>query len=47
MSDTSAYYLLAFTPARGEPYEYHQIEVQVSKPGYTVRTRTGYYSSGN
>jgi VWFA-related protein len=42
--DSEAYYELSFDPVRGEPDEYHQIDVKVSKPGLIVRTRTGYYS---
>lgn len=44
MADTSAYYEFSFNPARGEPDEYHEIKVKVSRPGLTARTRTGYYS---
>jgi VWFA-related protein len=44
MADTQAYYELSFDPAPGEPNEYHQIEVKVSRPGLITRTRTGYYS---
>ncbi len=44
VGDASAYYELSFNPAPGEPNEYHQIEVKVSRPGLKARTRTGYYS---
>jgi VWFA-related protein len=44
MSDTNAYYELSFDPSRGEPNEYHQIDVKVAKPGLVARTRNGYYS---
>jgi VWFA-related protein len=44
MSDTGAYYELSFDAAPGEPDEYHQIQVEIAKPGLVARTRTGYYS---
>jgi VWFA-related protein len=44
VADTSAYYEFSFDPAEGEPDEYHKIEVKISRPGLTARTRTGYYS---
>jgi len=44
VGDADAYYELSFDPVRGEPDEYHQIEVTVAKPGLVARTRTGYYS---
>jgi VWFA-related protein len=43
--DGSAYYELTFNPTPAEhPDEYHQIEVKVSQPGLTARTRQGYYN---
>jgi hypothetical protein len=43
--DGSAYYELIFDPTPAEhPNEYHQIELQVSQPGLTLRTRQGYYN---
>ena len=43
--DGSAYYELTFDPTPADhPNEYHQIELQVSQPGLTIRTRQGYYN---
>ena len=44
VADTESYYELSFDPTPGEHDEYHQLEVQVAKPGLVVRTRQGYYS---
>jgi VWFA-related protein len=45
MADTEAYYELSFTPAPADHRdEYHNLLVQVAKPGSTARTRTGYYA---
>jgi VWFA-related protein len=45
LADTQAYYEISFaTPSDQRPDEYHQLEVQVAKPGLTARTRQGYYS---
>ncbi len=45
IADTESYYELTFDPARGrQPNEYHRLEVRVSQPGLTVRTRQGYYA---
>jgi VWFA-related protein len=44
MADTNAFYEMSFTAGAGEPNEYHQIKVNVAKPGLVARTRTGYYS---
>jgi len=44
VADSKAFYELSFDPVKGEPDEYHQIEVKVGKPGLIARTRTGYYS---
>ena len=43
VADSNAFYELAFDPGKGKPAEYHQIEVNVGKPGLIARTRTGYY----
>ena len=46
MADTEAYYELSFdAPPHEHPNEYHQVEIKISKPGLTARTRTGYYSA--
>ncbi len=43
--DASAYYELSFDAARAEhPDEYHAIQVQVARPGLTVRAQQGYYA---
>jgi VWFA-related protein len=45
MTDTQAYYELSFVPAPADHRdEYHNLLVQVAKPGLTARTRTGYYA---
>jgi VWFA-related protein len=45
VADTKAYYKLTFAPAAADdPDEYHDLEVKISKPGLTARTRTGYYA---
>jgi VWFA-related protein len=45
MADTQAYYELSFVPAQADRRdEYHNLLVQVAKPGLTARTRTGYYA---
>jgi VWFA-related protein len=44
-ADTVAYYELSFDPAPADHRdEYHNLLVQVAKPGLTARTRTGYYA---
>jgi VWFA-related protein len=46
LADTEAYYELSFDPATtGRPNEYRRLEVKVTKPGLTVRTRQGYYAN--
>lgn len=46
LTDASAYYTLIFDrPPATAPDEYHSISVQVNRPGVTVRTRHGYYST--
>jgi len=45
VGDATAYYDLTYDPPPAERRdEYHQIEVQVAKPGMTARTLQGYYS---
>jgi VWFA-related protein len=40
----SAFYTLSFDPSPADhPEEYHELKVQIDKPGLTVRTNTGYY----
>ncbi len=45
LGDASAYYTLTFDPAPDTRAEYHSLSVQVSRPGVTVRTRYGYYTT--
>ncbi len=43
--DANAYYTLTFDAAPGtHPNEYHELQVQVDKPGLKVRTTAGYYA---
>jgi VWFA-related protein len=45
LADTEAYYELSFVSAPADHRdEYHNLLVQVAKPGLTARTRTGYYA---
>ena len=45
IADIGAYYELSFNPSAGDqPNEYHGLEIHISKPGLTARTREGYYS---
>jgi VWFA-related protein len=42
--EAGAFYTLSFDPAPADhPDEYHRLKVEVSKPGLSVRTNTGYY----
>lgn len=44
-ADIAPYYEISFVPAAAERTdEYHSLEVKVSKPGLTARTRQGYYA---
>jgi VWFA-related protein len=38
-----AQYLLAYRPSDSDAYGYHEIRVEVTRPGYAVRARPGYY----
>jgi hypothetical protein len=45
VADAKAYCRLRFAPAAaGHPNEYHDLQVKISEPGLTARTRTGYYA---
>jgi hypothetical protein len=45
MQDAEFFYVLSFDfQASSAPHEFHSIEVQVNRPGATVRTNTVYYS---
>jgi VWFA-related protein len=44
-ADTKAYYAISFDPAPADHRdEYHSLEIRLSKPGLTARTRQGYYA---
>jgi VWFA-related protein len=44
IADANAFYTLSFDPPRAKKAnEYHDLKVEVSKPGATARTNTGYY----
>jgi len=45
IADAAPYYEISFAAAAAErPDEYHKLEIQISKPGLTARTRQGYYA---
>ena len=46
MADTTEYYRISYDRPPTEPHDsdYHKIDVKVSRPGLTARTRTGYYA---
>jgi VWFA-related protein len=45
VADARDYYTLTFAPAVADRRnEYHDLQVKISKPGLTARTRTGYYA---
>ena len=45
LEDARSFYTLSFdSPVAGHPNEYHSLQVKIGKPGFTGRTRTGYYS---
>jgi VWFA-related protein len=45
LSDTDAYYELSFDPpSDAKRDEYHHLEIKLSQPGLTARTRQGYYA---
>lgn len=42
--DAGSFYILSFDPPHAvQPDEYHSLSVEVTKPGFTARTNTGYY----
>ena len=44
VGDLGAYYAISYTPAQtAQVNEYHEVKVQVSRPGVVARTSTGYY----
>lgn len=45
VEDLSAFYTLSFTPAHADHVnDYHDLKVQVARPGLAARTNTGYYN---
>jgi len=45
MAEASAYYTLSFNPpAANHADEYHDLKVEIGKPGLTARTNSGYYN---
>ena len=45
VEDLSAFYTISFTPAHADhANDYHDVKVQVSRPGLAARTTTGYYN---
>ena len=45
IADASAFYRLSFDPPHADHAdEYHDLQVQVNRPGMMVRTNTGYYN---
>jgi VWFA-related protein len=45
VEDAKTYYTISFDPPGGDKVnEYHELKVEVSRPGVTVRTSSGYYS---
>ncbi len=43
-ADSSAYYLLLYTPTHGPDGQSHDVRVAIKKPGVIVRTRKGYWA---
>lgn len=45
VADLSAFYTISFDPPRaGHADEYHELKVQIGKPGLVARTSSGYYN---
>jgi len=44
-ADATAYYMLTYKSVRPEDGRFHQVQVQVKKPGLTVRARDGYWAT--
>jgi VWFA-related protein len=45
VQDASTYYTISFDPPRADKAnEYHDLKIEVDKPGLTARTNTGYYN---
>jgi len=46
LADAQSWYRIAFDPVPADkPNDYHHIEIKVDRPGFTARTRDGYYSN--
>jgi VWFA-related protein len=44
IADANAFYAISFDPPRtDQANEYHDLKMEVSQPGLTIRTNTGYY----
>ena len=44
LRDARSFYILSFDPPHAtQPDEYHSLKFEVSNPGFTARTNTGYY----
>jgi len=41
--DLHSQYQITYQPSNGEQQGFHRIEVRVSRPGVSIRTRSGYY----
>ncbi len=42
--EAGPFYTLSFDPSHADhPDEYHEVKVQMGKPGLTARANTGYY----
>jgi len=45
IQDAGAFYTISFDPTKADkPNEYHDLKVEIAKPGLTARTSTGYYN---
>ena len=45
IADATAFYTISFDPPHADrPNEFHDLKVQIGKPGLTARTNTGYYN---
>ena len=45
VQDAGAFYTISFDPPPSDkPNEYHDLKVEIDKPGLTARTDTGYYN---
>jgi VWFA-related protein len=45
IEDSRSFYTLSFDPPKADkPNEYHDLKIEIGKPGLTARTNTGYYN---